>query len=188
MLLVKRRNRKHPHHTVCGGDDAVAEATYRWLRNHEIDPMAVDEGPFRTTADECRNRELVLAIQDMTTLVYQHSVAEHLGKVGGVKEHAVSGMLVHSTLMVEAQSSEPLGLLAQQRCTRPPTPAGSAPKRQKVEGQHKKRAYEDKESIKWEQATKAMCERLESTDNVITTERMSTRRQFEQVIRHYEHR
>lgn len=155
-------------HAVCGGDDAMAEAAYRWLRNRDVDPKAVDEGPFRATAVECRNRELVLAIQDTTTLVYQHSAAEHMGKVGGEKEHLVSGMLVHSTLLVDAQRSEPLGLIAQQRWTRPPTPTGSAPKRQKVEGQHKKRAYEDKESVKWEQATKAMHERLGTTNNVIT--------------------
>jgi hypothetical protein len=54
-------------HAVCGGDDAVAEGTYRWMRNGSIDPKAVDEGPFRATAAACSDREVVLAIQDTTT-------------------------------------------------------------------------------------------------------------------------
>jgi hypothetical protein len=70
-------------------------------------------------------------------------------------------MLVHSTLMVDAASGEPLGLIDQHRWTRPSTSAGCKRKRQN-------RPYQDKESVKWEQATSAMCERLSDTSNVIT--------------------
>lgn len=146
----------------------MAEGTYRWLRNDAIDPKAVDEGPFQATAAECRNRKLVLAVQDTTTLVFSHSVADELGKVGGVKDHQVCGILVHSTLMIDASSGEPLGLSDQQRWSRPPAPAGSEPKRRNRTQEHKKRAYQDKESIKWQQATEAMCCRLGNTGNVIT--------------------
>ena len=38
------------------------------MRNSAIDPNGVDEGPFAATVDACRDRELVLAIQDTTTL------------------------------------------------------------------------------------------------------------------------
>jgi len=155
-------------HSVCAGNDAVAEGTYRWMRNHSIDPKAVEEGPFQATVDVCGRRKLVLAVQDTTTLVFAHSVADELGNVGGGKEHNVPGLLVHSTLMVDAHSGEPLGLSDQQRWSRPPTPVGSKPKRPKATQQHKRRAYEDKESAKWEQATEAMCGRLLDTSDVIT--------------------
>lgn len=155
-------------HAVCAGDDAVAEGTYRWMRNSSIDAKAVDDGPFTATADACRDRELILAIQDTTTLTFSHALAAELGSVGGVEGHHVGGVLVHSTLMVDAQTREPLGLIDQQRWSRPVTPVGKQPKRQKATQEHKKRPYQDKESAKWEQATEQMSHRLGDTSNVIT--------------------
>ena len=153
---------------VCGGDDAVAEATYRWMRNGAIDAKAVDEGPLQATADICRGRELLLAVQDTTTLTFTHAVAAELGCVGRVEDQDVAGLLVHSTLMVDAGSREPLGLIDQERWTRPVSSAGRKPRRQKATQEHKKRTYQEKESIKWEQSTKRMGERLLDTGNVIT--------------------
>jgi len=153
---------------VCAGDDAVAEATYRWMRNAAIDAKAVDEGPFKATKEDCRGRELLLAVQDTTTLTFTHAVAAELGCVGRVEDREVAGLLVHSTLMVDAQSREPLGLIDQERWTRPVTPAGRKPRRQKVTQEHKKRRYQEKESVKWEQSTERMCDRLPDTGNVIT--------------------
>lgn len=155
-------------HAVCAGDDAVAEGTYRWMRNSAVDPKAVDEGPFAATVDACTDRELILAIQDTTTVTFPHALAAELGSVGGVEGHHVGGIVVHSTLMVDAQSREPLGLIDQERWSRPIAPVGAKPRRQKVTQVHKKRAYEDKESVKWEQATKRMSDRLGDTSNVLT--------------------
>jgi Transposase DNA-binding/Transposase DDE domain len=153
---------------VCAGDDVVAEGAYRWLRNSAIDPKAVDEGPFQATARICQQCELTLAIQDTTTLTYSHAIADQFGTVGVVEGHRVSGMLAHSTLMVDAHSREPLGLIDQQRWSRPLTEARSKPRRQKITGEHKKRAYEEKESVKWEQASQRMSSRLQCLTNVIT--------------------
>ena len=154
--------------SVCAGDHAVAEGTYRWLRNPAIDPKAVAESPFRVTARICDSCAVVLAIQDTTTVAYSHAVADTLGTVTEIEGHRVAGILVHSTLMVDAQSREPLGLIDQQRWSRPVTEVGSKTKRQKATGKSKKRLYQEKESVKWEQATERMCGRLESSDNVIT--------------------
>jgi hypothetical protein len=153
---------------VCAGDDAVAEGTYRWMRNSAIDPKGVDEGPFAATVDACRGRELVLAIQDTTTLTFPHALAAELGSVGGVEGHHVGGVLVHSTLMVDAQSREPLGLIDQERWSRPVARVRSKPQRRKTKQDHKKRAYQDKESAKWEQATQRMSSRFGDTNNVLT--------------------
>jgi hypothetical protein len=68
--------------------------------------------------------------------------------------------------MVDAHSGEPLGLIDQQRWSRPAT--GSTSKREKVTRQHKKREYQEKESAKWEQAAEAARGRLEDAGNVIT--------------------
>ena len=73
----------------------------------------------------------------------------------------MSGMLVHSTLMVDAHSREPLGLIDQQRWSRPITEARNKPRRQKITGEHKKRADEEKESVKWEQSSHRMSRRAQ---------------------------
>lgn len=148
---------------VCGGDDAVAEGVYRWLRNPAISAKAVDEGPFSATAKVCADFAVVLAIQDTTTLMYTHAVAEDLGAVTELAGTPIGGLLVHSTLMVDAQTRTPLGLIDQVRWNRPITGADSKPK-----APHKQRAYDDKESAKWEQANERMATRLQDTDNVIT--------------------
>ncbi len=153
---------------VCAGDDAVAEGTYRWLRNAAIDPKAVDDGPFSATVAACRDRELILAIQDTTTLTFPHALAAELGSVGEVEGHHVGGILVHSTLMVDARSRETLGLLDQERWSRPVVPVRGKPERRKSAQDHKKRAYDEKESVKWEQATERMSGRLGDTSNVLT--------------------
>jgi hypothetical protein len=148
---------------VCNGDDAVAEGTYRWLRNPAIEARAVDEGPFKVTARICGECNLVLAVQDTTTLTYAHSIADELGTVTEIEGNRIAGVLVHSTLMVDAQSRAPMGLIDQQRWSRPVAESGG-----KVKSQPKKRAYQEKESVKWEQATERMCARLEHSDHVIT--------------------
>jgi hypothetical protein len=153
---------------VCAGDDALAEGTYRWVRNSAIDPKAVDEGPFVATVKACSDRELVLAIQDTTTLTFSHALAAKLGSVGGVEGRHVGGVLVHSTLMVDARSREPLGLIDQERWTRPIAAVCGKSKRRKADQEHKKRPYENKESVKWEQATQRVSDRLEDTTNVLT--------------------
>lgn len=155
-------------HVVCAGDDAIAEGTYRWIRNSAIDPKAVEEGPFQATAQACKDRELVLAIQDTTTLTFSHAVADELGSIGEIGGHEVAGILVHSTLMLDAQSRAPLGLIDQQRWCRPFAAAASKPRRQKVVQPSPKRRYQDKESAKWEQSTERMCSRLGDTSNVVT--------------------
>jgi hypothetical protein len=153
---------------VCAGDDAVAEGTYRWMRNSAIDSKSVDEGPFRATVDACRGRGLILAVQDTTTLTFSHALAAELGSVGEVEGHHVGGILVHSTLMIDAQSREPLGLIDQQRWSRPTVPVRGESTRPKAVQDHRKRAHEEKESVKWEQATQRMSGRLGDTSNVVT--------------------
>lgn len=139
---------------VCTGDNAAAEGMYRFLRNNAVKPSALEEAPFRATAESCNGRGVVLAIQDSTTLSYSHSVSKQLGDLGGGR-----GYVVHSTLAVDAQTREVIGLLDQQRWIRPDKRPGKK--------KRNKRKYEEKESFKWERASQKISGRLDTMDNVI---------------------
>ena len=143
---------------VCGGDDAVAEGVYRWLRNDRVSPEAIIESPTQATVQACEGRDVVLAIRDTSTFVFSHAVAQELGRVSAVAGHSVRGILVHSTLMVDATTREPLGLVDLQQWTR----------HDDAKASHKKRAGHDKESIKWQHATERMRTRYGDQPNVIT--------------------
>jgi hypothetical protein len=120
-------------HEVCGGKDAVAEAAYRFMRNDAVEPEALEEGPFQHNAAQCAGVDVVLAIQDTTTLAYSHAVSEQLGDLGGGR-----GFFVHSTLAVDGGTKHVIGLLDQQRWVRPakePKPPGHSKKNKKQKQQ-----------------------------------------------------
>jgi hypothetical protein len=144
-------------HEVCAGDDAAAEAAYRFMRNDAIQPKALEEGPFQHNATQCAGVGVVLAIQDTTTLTYPHAVSEQLGDLGGGR-----GFLVHSTLAVDGETKHVIGLLDQQRWSRP---AEEPKQRRKKKTQ--KAPYEERESYKWERASQRLEQRLDTMDNVI---------------------
>jgi len=144
---------------ACGGDDAAAEGAYRMIRNSRIEPAALEKGPFEWTARRCVEREVVLAIQDTMTLTVSTALAEALGEIGS-NDQSARGVLVHSTLAVDGQTGEPIGLLDQLRWTRDDERPG-----RKTRGT---RAYEEKESFKWELSSKAISARLATMKNVIT--------------------
>lgn len=139
---------------TCEGDDAAAEAAYRFLRNERVNPKSLEEAPFVHNAALCADAAVVLAIQDTTALTYGHSVAEKLGDLGGGR-----GFLVHSTLAVNGETQDVIGLLDQQRWVRP----DERPKKR----QRTKIPYEQRESYKWECASKRLAARLDTMDNVI---------------------
>ena len=141
---------------VCAGDDAAAEGAYRLIRNDAVEPEALEAGPFRHNAALCAISSVVLAIQDTTTLTYSHAVSDQLGVLG-----AGRGFIVHSTLAVDAETKHVIGLLDQQRWTRPVNePKHKRQKKRKV-------PYEERESYKWERASQQIEQRLDTMENVI---------------------
>lgn len=124
------------------------------LRNDAVKPKAIENAPFRHNASLCASLPVVLAIQDTTALAYSHSVADELGDLGSGR-----GFLVHSTLAVDGETHNVVGLLDQQRWTRP----DDRPKGRK----RKNIPYEDRESYKWELASQEIEQRLETMENVI---------------------
>lgn len=145
-------------HGLCGGDEAFREGAYRFLNNEavEVDDMA--EGLFGRTVDECVGRGKILCIQDTTSASFTHGPKDELGELTS-KNSTNRGLLVHSTLAVEAESGEVIGLLDQQRWVRPKKRPGRAAR--------KSVPYEKKESYKWEAATRRTVGRLGQTEDFI---------------------
>jgi hypothetical protein len=137
----------------CGGDEAAAEGMYRLLRNEKVEPSAMAEGGFLATARRARSGDVLLAVEDTTTLSYRHSVAEELGAISNSLMARSRGFSVHSVLLVEGTTGHTVGLIEQQRWKRAAAEYGKKHRR-------KQRRYEDKESFKWQRAGEAVRERL----------------------------
>lgn len=144
---------------VCQGDSAAAEGAYRFLRNAEVAAQEIAESGFQHAVALGDEAQVVLAIQDSTTLGYAHSVREELGDLGGKARSKRKGFWVHSTLAVDGVSGAVYGLLDQQWWVR------QGPRRQR--GAHKKLPYEEKESFKWQGATERVAERLPDMGRVV---------------------
>jgi hypothetical protein len=126
------------------------------VRNDAVAPEAIAEGGFLATADAARGCGELLAVEDTTVLSYGHAVAEQLGDLGGKAESAKRGYWVHSVLLLERQSARTVGLIEQQRWCRAGDERGQRHRRAQ-------RAYEDKESFKWQRASERMAQRLGET-------------------------
>lgn len=137
----------------CDGDEIVQEGAYRLVRNHHVQPQALMEGGFRSTVRQASGCARLLAIQDSTTLSYRHAVRQGLGELGGPGRRAGTGLWVHSSLLVDAASEQTVGLIEQDYWSRPAAQRGQR-------HQRKERAYEDKESYKWQRASARVAARL----------------------------
>jgi hypothetical protein len=146
-------------HAVCLGDSAAAEGAYRFLRNEEVAPERIAESGFAHTVSLCGEAEVVLAIQDTTSLGYEHSICAELGDLGGEARTKKRGFWVHSTLAMDGGNGEVYGLLDQQWWVR----RG----RRKKRGENKKIPYEEKESFKWQRAVEQVARRVGGIERVV---------------------
>lgn len=145
---------RHPQDSTlsaCQGDQAAALGAYRLLRNEQVDPEKINQAAFEHVARLVARHEVVLALEDTTTLSFFHSVRDQLGDLGGKAQSKKRGYFVHSVLLVEPQSRQPLGLVHQQWWRR----RGRGKKHTR-----KQRPYSQKESFKWQKASASMLERL----------------------------
>lgn len=140
----------------CQGDSAALLGSYRLLRNDEVKPEAIRAGGFAGVAQHAQDYALLLAIEDTTSVSYQHAVADELGITGNQKDAKRRGFQVHSVLLLDAVGETTMGLIEQAQWCRAPKDYGKKHAR-------KQRAYEDKESHKWEQASQRTAERLGAT-------------------------
>lgn len=133
---------------------ADMEGAYRFIRNEHINANAIAESGFQVTAEQAQSHELLLALEDTTTLVYKHASIRHdLGHVGRGKKQR--GMLAHSVLLFAPKDNQVVGLIERSRWSRDINTIG---KRE----QHAQIPYEEKEGYKWESASRAMKQRLQT--------------------------
>lgn len=148
--------------SVCQGNEAELEGSYRFIRNDEISPSEIREGAFLSVAKKSSDAGVILALEDTTSIGYRHDVVEELGDLGGPADGHKRGFFAHSILLVDAQKKRTLGLVEQNVWKRDVS----------MRGKHDKklnRAYEEKESFKWEMASSNMASRLGDTiDKVIS--------------------
>jgi Transposase DNA-binding/Transposase Tn5 dimerisation domain len=110
---------EHPSASIpqATGDEGQAKATYRFYANARVITEDILHGFATETAQRCLDHDVVLSVQDTTTLNYTglHSIPE-LGPIdsGGLAR----GVHLHTTLALTT-SGEVIGILDQQYWARP---------------------------------------------------------------------
>lgn len=131
---------------------ADIEGAYRLIRNEHIDCNDIAEAGFQTAAQEARQHDLLLALEDTTSLSFAHqTVRDELGHVSSGSR--TRGLHAHSALLFSPESQQVVGLIDQLRWTR----------NIKTKGKrvlHAQTPYKEKESYKWEQTSQNMASRL----------------------------
>lgn len=133
---------EHPDSSIpeaCGGW-AETKAAYRLLNNKKVTHQAIITGHRQQTVERIKEHEMVLCIQDTTSLDYtNHPNTAGLGLYSDSEKS--KGLLIHSALAV-TPNGLPLGLLSQEIWTRDPEKRGKKHNRRKL-------TTDEKESSKW---------------------------------------
>jgi hypothetical protein len=140
------------------GNWANSKAAYRFFDNAKVTHPAIVAGHRPACLERIRHENLVLIVQDTTSLDYTHH--PNTQGLGVIDSTFAQGVMVHTSLAV-SDAGVPLGLLAQQVWARDPEEKGQWKKR-------KQRPIEDKESFKWITAQRASLKDLPSHVCVIT--------------------
>ena len=137
----------------CEGDEAKLEGAYRFIRNKRVDAAQIASSGFDSTALLCKEHDTILALEDSTTLSYSHQATDSLGDLSGSTDSKRKGFWVHNVLAINAKTEQTIGLIDQRYWIRDRKLRG-------VSKERKSRAYEEKESYKWETASRRISERL----------------------------
>ena len=126
---------------VCGGVEAKSKAAYRFFNNKLVNMEVILRPHVAATIDRIKEHQVVLAVQDTTSLNYTAHAAEGMGPINNTSRDKAVGILLHNT-MAFSEEGLPLGLLNVQCIIR------DAENRQKSKERHQ-RPIEEKESNKW---------------------------------------
>lgn len=123
-------------------DWADTKATYRLFANEKTTHAKILDPHQMRTQERMAGYERCLAIQDTTFLDYSHHPSkEGMGPIGTTQQ-ALSGLVMHSTLVTNL-AGLPLGVLSEQIWSRDETPKQLSPE------ERRKLPIEEKESHKW---------------------------------------
>ncbi len=125
--------------------------TYEFLANPKTSFEKIVESSHYQTANRVKNLPLILSVGDTSFLDYKKIKIkrEEYGPIG----NGGNGLILHSSLAVEPNSGQPLGLLWEKLWKR----------EQKVPGKEKRKkakGFEEKESYKWVESLKKIPEIL----------------------------
>jgi hypothetical protein len=156
LLVLARDFYARPQGNVpqsCSGQRAKIKAAYRFFDHPKVQMDVVLSSHYQATGQRMAKESVVLAAQDTTFLNYHaHPATENLGPIGSQAEGLI-GLVVHDTMAFNLEGT-PLGLLDVQCWARDPEQFGQ-------KHQRKQRAFEDKESVKWQHSLEAL-ERVQS--------------------------
>ena len=109
------------------------------IENEAIDPEAIAEAGFQATVHASEDSELILALEDSTTLDYKHSARSELGGLGGPEHSSTKGFWAHSVMLLDAGTERIPGLIDQQRWIRDDSERGKKHKRRRRASAYAKR-------------------------------------------------
>lgn len=120
---------------------AKTKATYRFFKHKDTKMDVLLEPHYGATQQRIAEQQIVLAVQDTTSLNYStHPATENLGSIGSQPD-GIIGLMVHDTMAFSVEGT-PLGLVDVQCWARDGAEFGKR-------HQRKQRRIEDKESHKW---------------------------------------
>ena len=132
------------------GSQAKTKAAYRFFDNERVSMDRVLRAHTESSVERIRAHQVVLAVQDTTTVNYTtHRATEGLGPISTQKSAAV-GLVVHDTMAFTPEGT-PLGLLDVQCWARDPEDKGKKYRRKEL-------PIEQKESMKWLNSYRAVSE------------------------------
>ena len=123
------------------GSKARTMGAYRFFQNENVTMDVILTAHTEATIERIKERRVVLAPQDTTTLDYStHPMTEGLGPTNNVGQKAI-GLLLHDTVAF-TEDGTPLGILDAQCWARDPKDKRKSSKRKDL-------PIEQKESMKW---------------------------------------
>lgn len=136
---------------------------YEFFANPKTSFARVIEPYHISTATDLSNLSIALAVGDTTFLDYK-KIREKTSEYGPIGNGG-NGLILHSTLAVNPDNGQPLGLLSEKLWYREHTEGKKLTKKQKKQKQAeaRKRPIEEKESYKWIEALQEVNKLLENT-------------------------
>ena len=156
--LIMTQFAKQPAASIPQACDRWADikAAYRFFDNNSIDPQTLLEPHRRATVARMQDHDVVLAVQDTTSLNYStHPRTRGLGPISNNKDKTI-GLFLHTTLALSV-TGEPLGVLGAAVHVRDPLHFGKSRNSQR----RNKTPLQDKESQRWLESL-SLCQDLAS--------------------------
>ena len=75
----------------CEGNLASVEGGYRLIEDEAVEPEAIAEAGFQAAVQASKDSELILALEDSTTLGYKHSARSEFRDLGGPEHSRTKG-------------------------------------------------------------------------------------------------